>query len=179
MSALPGPAPATGALGASHKVLRLLITLNPLTGVFILALLVASLIAPGLFMRALGMGAEIGNTSFMLGMRSVMVFGVAAVLIAQTVLTRLLAIVETVRAGDPFIVENALRLRRIAWAVLMLEVLHIVIVVAARSMATPETPIDLGGKISITPWLVVLLLFVLSRVFETGARMREDLEGTV
>ena len=28
-------------------------------------------------------------------------------------------------------------------------------------------------------WLAVLLLFVLARVFDHGARMREELEGTV
>jgi hypothetical protein len=32
---------------------------------------------------------------------------------------------------------------------------------------------------SIAPWLAVLLLFVLAGVFSHGARMREDLEGTV
>jgi hypothetical protein len=32
---------------------------------------------------------------------------------------------------------------------------------------------------SVTRWIAVLLLFVLARVFEQGARMREDLEGTV
>jgi len=32
---------------------------------------------------------------------------------------------------------------------------------------------------SFAPWLAVLLLFVLARVFAEGARMRADLEGTV
>jgi hypothetical protein len=32
---------------------------------------------------------------------------------------------------------------------------------------------------SFTPWLSVLLLFVLAGVFAHGARMRADLEGTV
>jgi hypothetical protein len=31
----------------------------------------------------------------------------------------------------------------------------------------------------VTRWLAVLMLVVLARVFEQGARMREDLEGTV
>ena len=168
-----------GALGASRTVLSILLKLNPLAGAFILALLVASLVAPEFLMRALGMGAEVGNRSFSLGMRLVMVLGIIAVIVAQMVLVRLLAIVDTVRAGDPFIVENALRLQQIAWAVLAGEVLHLVIVMIAANMSSTATPIDIRWKMSITPWVAVLLLFVLARVFETGARMREDLEGTV
>ena len=37
----------------------------------------------------------------------------------------------------------------------------------------------LSCNLSLMRWLLVLLLFVLARVFESGARMREDLEGTV
>jgi hypothetical protein len=168
-----------GALGASRTVLRILLRLNPLVGLFILALLVTSLLAPEFLMRALGMGAEFGNASFMLGMRLVMILGIVAVVITHLVLIRLLAIVETVRVGDPFIVENAVRLQQIAWAVLSGEIVHLVIVVIAGYMSTAETPIDIRWKMSITRWLAVLLLFVLARVFETGARMRQDLEGTV
>ena len=175
---MPTPSNA-GALGLSRAVLSALLKLNPVAATFILALLVTSLVAPEFLMRALGMGAEIGSASFLLGMRLVMVLGIVAVVVTQFVLVRLLAIVETVRAGDPFIVENAARLQQIAWAVLAGEVLHVLIVMIAANMATAATPIDIRWRMSITRWLVVLLLFVLARIFETGARMREDLEGTV
>jgi hypothetical protein len=36
-----------------------------------------------------------------------------------------------------------------------------------------------GWSFNITGWIAVLLLFVLARVFEQGAAMREDIEGTV
>jgi hypothetical protein len=170
---------SAGALGASRTVLSILLKLNPVAGAFILALLLSSMVAPDLLMQALGMGAELGNAPFMLGMRAVMALGIVAVVVTQFVLVRLRAIVDTVHDGDPFIVANATRLEQIAWAVLAGEVLHIVIVVVAANMATDATPIDIRWKMSITRWLVVLLLFVLARVFETGARMREDLEGTV
>ena len=39
--------------------------------------------------------------------------------------------------------------------------------------------LDLDWNFSFTRWLSVLLLFVLARVFAQGARMREDLAGTV
>jgi hypothetical protein len=168
-----------GSLGLSLTVLRILLKLNPLVGLFILGLLIASLVAPEFLMRALGMSAEFGNTAYMLGMRLVMALGVVAVVLTHFVLTRLLAIVDTVRKGDPFIVENATRLQQIAWTVLAGEMLHVVIVLIASGMSTSGTPIDIRWNMSITRWLVVLMLFVLARVFETGARMREDLEGTV
>lgn len=50
--------------------------------------------------------------------------------------------------------------------------------VAARTRSQVQQ-LDLDWNFSITPWIVVLLLFVLARVFEHGARMRADLEGTV
>ena len=37
----------------------------------------------------------------------------------------------------------------------------------------------IGVDVSITGWIGVLLLFVLAQVFEQGARMRADLDGTV
>jgi hypothetical protein len=39
--------------------------------------------------------------------------------------------------------------------------------------------VDIGSKFSVTPWLTILLLFVLARVFDQGARMRDELAGTV
>ena len=175
MSAQSSP----GALRVSQRVLQILIKLNLLMGVLILALLIASLVAEEPVMRALGVGPASGNASLILGMRLIMVFGIAAVAITHTVLGRLLAIVGTVSAGDPFVVENAARLQKIAWAVLALEVLHLVIVAVATNVSTPKAPLDIGWDFSVTRWLAVLLLFVLARVFETGARMREELEGTV
>jgi hypothetical protein len=173
------PESSPGALRVSHRVLGILIKLNLVMGVLILALLVASLVAEGPVMRALGVGPALGSSSLILGMRLIMVFGIAAVAITHTVLGRLLAIVETVTAGDPFVVENAVRLQKIAWAVLALEVLHLVIVGVATNVSTPKAPLDISWDFSVTRWLAVLLLFVLARVFETGARMRAELEGTV
>ena len=175
MSAQSSP----GALGLSRTVLRILMTLNLLMGVGELALLVASVVDPELLWRALvGFPAE-RIPSLALGLRTIVVLGIAAVPITHTVLARLLAIVDTVGVGDPFVVENAMRLQKIAWAVLALELLHLVVVAVAAGVSTPEVPIDIGWNFSVTRWLAVLLLFVLARVFEAGARMREELEGTV
>ena len=167
-----------GALGVSRRVLRILIKLNWLMGFLILALLVASLVAPGPVFSALGVDPA-ASAEHILGMRLIMVVGIVAVPITNIVLARLLAIVDTVWVGDPFVVENAGRLQKIAWAVLSLELLHLVVVGVAAIVSTPKNPLDIGSSFSVTRWLAVLLLFVLARVFEHGSRMREDLEGTV
>jgi hypothetical protein len=169
------------ALGLSRRVLWTLIGLNLLLGVLILALLIASLVAEGAVMGALGVRnvASSGRGTLILGMRLIMLIGIAAVPLTHVVLTRLLAIVETVRAGDPFLVENATRLQTIAWMVLGLELLHLVAGVVAASVSTKQAPLDIDWNLSLTRWLAVLMLFVLARVFEQGARMRDDLAGTV
>jgi hypothetical protein len=45
-------------------------------------------------------------------------------------------------------------------------------------MATDTTPIDIRWRLNVARLVTVLLLFVLARVFEEGARMPPDLEGT-
>jgi hypothetical protein len=94
-------------------------------------------------------------------------------------LKRLLAIVETVRAGDPFVAANAHRLQGIAWVLLALQLFGFVIGAVAKTISAPGHPVDLDAGFSINGWLAVLLTFVLARVFAEGTRMREDLEGTV
>ena len=114
-----------------------------------------------------------------MGLRAVAVIGLAAIPLNYAVLTRLVAIVETVRAGDAFVAANAHRLQAIAWALLALQLLSLVIGAIGKSVSTPAHPVDLDAGFSINGWLAVLLTFVLARVFAEGTLMREDLEGTV
>jgi hypothetical protein len=166
-------------LTLSRRVLRLLTKLNLLLGALILALLIASLLAESWVMRALGARPAPGNSMLFVGMRLIMVIGICAVPITHVVLTRLLAIVETVKVGNPFVVANAVRLKTIAWAILGLEMLHLTVGAIVEGVSTAAAPLNISSGFSLTGWLTVLLLFVLARVFEQGARMREDLEGTV
>ena len=168
--------PTSDALSVSHRALRLLITLNWLFGAAILALLVWTFVAEAWVARALGAD---GDPRVLIAMRAIMVIGVAATPVTNVVFSRLLAIVETVRDGDPFVATNAARLQTIAWAVLALEVGRVAVISIAGAVSSPARPIHVGGKLAVTPWLSVLLLFVLARVFEHGAHMREELEGTV
>ena len=168
--------PNAAALSVSHKVLRLLITLNWLFGAAILGLLIWTFLAAEWVARALGAD---DSPRALVGMRLIMVIGVVGAPVWNAILTRLLSIVETVRAGDPFVTENASRLQIIAWSVLALELGRFVVVGIANSVSTAARPIHIDLNLSVTPWLAVLLLFVLARVFDHGARMREDLAGTV
>ena len=169
--------PYPDTLALSRRVLRFLSVLNLLTGAFILVLLIASLVSEAWVMKALGAGQ--GSSTVFMGMRLIMVIGLAGVPVVRLVLTRLLAIVDTVREGDPFVVANAVRLQQIAWAVLALELMHLAVGIIAAAVSTVSVPLNFGWGFSLTRWLAVLLLFVLARVFEQGARMREELEGTV
>jgi hypothetical protein len=168
--------PNADALSVSHKLLRFLVTLNRLFGAAIFVLLTWTFIAASFVARALGTA---DSPLAVVGMRLIMVVGIFGTVITNVVLTRLLSIVETVRAGDPFVSENATRLQTIAWSVLGLELTRLVVVAIANGVSTDARPIHIDWDLSFTPWLAVLLLFVLARVFDHGARMREDLEGTV
>ncbi len=167
------------SLAMSRTVLRVLIKLNLLLGTFIFVLLVASLVARDWIMTALGAHPISASTALILGMRAIMIIGLIAVPVAHIVLSRLLAIVETVRLGNPFVSVNAARLQTIAWSLLALEIMSFVIGKIAGYVSSSGHPLDIHWKFSVTPWLSVLLIFVLARVFDQGTRMREDLEGTI
>jgi hypothetical protein len=171
--------PYPRSLIVSRAVLKGLIALNLLMGFLILVLLIASLVAEGRVFGALGVRPAGDSSLLIMGMRAIMVIGIAGVPLAHIVLTRLLAIVDTVRVGDPFVTTNAARLQTIAWSVLGLELLHLTVGAVAAGVSSKAHPLDIDWNFSFTPWLAVLLLFVLARVFDHGARMRADLEGTV
>jgi hypothetical protein len=107
------------------------------------------------------------------------VLGLGGIPLNHVVLKRLLAIVRTVRAGDPFVAANADRLQAIAWALLALQLLSIVIGTIGKAVSSPAHPLHLDAGFSIGGWLAVILTFLLARVFAEGTHMREDLAGTV
>lgn len=166
------------ALPIAYVVLRILIVLNWLGGAALLALLV---VWPSeqWIMTAFKLTPSPAAARLVMGMRAVAAFGLVAVPLHYVVLKRLLAIVETVRAGDPFVAANALRLQAIAWTLLSLQLLSLVIGAIAKAVSTPANPLHLNAGFSISGWLAVLLTFLLARVFAEGALMREELEGTV
>jgi len=168
----------SAALPIAYVVLRILIILNWLVGAAILALL---FVMPNeqWIMSAFKLSPSPEAERLVMGLRAIAVLGLATIPLNYTVLKRLIAIVETVRAGAPFVAANASRLQSIAWALLALQLLGLVIGGIAKALSTPAHPIHVNAGFSVNGWLAVLLTFVLARVFAEGALMREDLEGTV
>jgi hypothetical protein len=167
------------ALLATWITLRILIVLNWIFGALIFTLLVVSFAAEKWIWRALGVGAIAGHEGVVAGMRAIMVIGIAGTPLSYVVFSRLLSIVESVRTGKAFTIDNAGRLRTIAWAMLGLELLHVGVVAIASAVSTKEVPLRINSNIHVTAWIAILMLFVLAQVFTEGTRMREDLEGTV
>jgi len=114
----------------------------------------------------------------MVGLRWLMLIGIAMSVAADRLFVALVQIIASARAGDPFISANARRLRAIGWALFALQLIDIPSALLERffprlGSGAPNFPFSPGGS------LAVIMVFVLSRVFAVGSAMRDELEGTV
>jgi len=168
----------SAALPIAYVVLRILIILNWLYGAAILALL---FVMPHRqwIMAAFKLSPGPDTDLLIMGLEAVAVLGLVTVPLHYLILKRLAAMVDTVRAGDPFVPANAKRLQGIAWVLLALQLISMLIGAIGLGVSTPAHPLHLDAGFSVNGWLVVLLTFLLARVFAEGTLMREDLEGTV
>ena len=160
-------------------IVRIGRVVNGLLLVAIAAGLVGTWAAPG-FYRDILVRADptVDVTAALIGIRLLMLIGVAMTIATDRLLVPLAGVVASAGRGDPFIPANADRLRRIGWALLALQLLDLPCTLLARfwpslGSAAPASGISVGG------WLATLMVFVLARVFATGALMRDDLAGTV
>jgi hypothetical protein len=139
----------------------------------------ASWVFPGFFHVWIGQSVAARDVgSKLAGMRQLVVTGMLMAITADRILVTLSDIIATVRAGDPFIPANALRLRTIGWYLVVLQLVNIPAALIGRlypAMGNTAPAFD----VSISGWIAVLMVFVLSRVFAAGSAMRDDLEGTV
>ncbi len=169
--------PHSSALSASRVLLKILRVFNLIMGVMLVVAVPASFLYEPLFFEFFTKRPpRIDPTWLIPVLRIWIVLALLLVAAVHVSLSRLLAVVETVRAGDPFVPENAARLNTIAWCVLATQLLHLTFGMMAATMNAAGSNIE--WKLSLTGWLAVVLLFVLARVFEEGTRMREDL-GTM
>src|ERR1044072_6403250 len=97
-----GSARTSAALPLAHVVLRGLIMLNWLAGGLIFVLLVGMPTSLWI-MRALKVPED---EPVIFGLQAIAFLGLIAIPLNAVVLKRLLAIVDTVRAGDPFVAVN-------------------------------------------------------------------------
>ncbi|MGE5953381.1 MAG: DUF2975 domain-containing protein [Qipengyuania vulgaris] len=128
---------------------------------------------------------EYANSDFIFPLGAVlgiMVFGILFLAGAFWFLRLLRKIIDTVGEGDPFVPENAERLTQMGWLALAAQLLAIPAAGAALYIAkifeeqdgmTVDAGLDLSGIV------LVVVLFILARVFRQGSAMRADLEGTV
>ena len=168
----------SAALPIAYVMVRLLILLNWLLGAAILILL---FLIPNRewIMSAFHIAPSPDAERLIWGLRAVATIGLVTIPINYLILKRLLAMIQTVRVGDPFVAANAKRLQQIAWCLLTLQLLGGLIWAIGEAISTPAHPVNLDTSFSVNGWLAVLLTFVLARVFAEGTVMREDLEGTV
>jgi Protein of unknown function (DUF2975) len=109
----------------------------------------------------------------------VFAFGIVILGLVWTMMNKLLAIINSVEHGDPFILENATRLRAIGWLMVAMQIVAFPLAFAARHTADLFGKHDVGLDFSLNGLLAILLVFILADVFKRGAEMREELEGTV
>ena len=95
---------------------------------------------------------------------------------------KLRALIWSAGEGDPFIPENARHLNAMAWLLLSVQVLALIVGAIRLYLANlvSNTPQSLDFAVDdLDGLLMVLVLFILARIFRHGAAMREDLDGTV
>ena len=92
-------------------------------------------------------------------------------------------IVLSVDHGDPFDPVNAQRLRQMGWlgvaGQLLLVPIGAILAWLAPYLEKLGERVDLDLGLDPAAILLILILFILARVFERGAAMQTDLEGTV
>ncbi len=147
---MSSPTSSSAALPIAYVMLRILIVVNWLSGAAIVTLLVA-MPTRRWIMSALELSPSPEAERLIIALHVIAVLGLAAIPLHYAVLKRLLA----------------------------LNLLSIVIGAIAKTVSTPAHPLHINAGFSINGWLAVLLTFLLARVFAEGARMRDDLEGTV
>jgi hypothetical protein len=165
-------------LGVTWTLLAIARVLNlVVTGAFIAMLLTSFAFEPSFhdyYSRRPGLDPDV----ILPTLRLWVVAGLPVFAAIHVMLSKLMAMIETVRFGDPFVPENAARMRTIAWCLLVVQLFDLAcgifagILSRAGAQGVDWSP-SLGG------WVAVLLLFVLARVFEEGARIRADLEAMV
>jgi hypothetical protein len=179
-------APGNDLLLLAGKVLTLLIQ-----GVMGLSVAVITLTIPAvaLFEGSINADAiaEFGPDTVPIPVLSVMALlacALVAVLLVFLFFGKLRGIIDTVAAGDPFVPDNADRLSAMGW----LQIGIYVASLATASMATllsswvrqyTEITFDGSLDVDVPSVLLIIILFILARVFRHGAAMRDDLEGTV
>lgn len=176
----------TAAEKIRHKDPLLRVTKVLLYGLMLLAGLIAfgMIVAiPGLWLvpnHVIIDETSIGREAFG-AITAILALILAGAVLAILFLRQIIAIVDSVKIGSPFVPENAKRLRKAAWLVLAVEGLTLVAgsIGAWIEAVMPKADAHIDVDLSFGWLLTALLLFILARVFDQGTKLAEDVEGTV
>lgn len=98
-------------------------------------------------------------------------------------LLELFGIMDSIGEGDPFQPENGERLNRMGWLAVGAQAIVLTLKSVVKTLepyaAKTGQRLDFDLDVDMSGVLLVLILFILARVFRRGAAMRADLEGTV
>ncbi len=100
---------------------------------------------------------------------------------------RLRRVVDSVGEGNPFTRINGTRLRGIGIAAFAIQIVTFCASLLGAGLLTmlgeakpgKDFDVSIDASISLTGILLVLLLIILARVFDRGADMQDELEGTI
>ena len=120
----------------------------------------------------------------LLQLTGIMLIGLLIVVLLFVFFGKLRAIISTVGQGDPFAPANADRLSLMGWLMLGVQLAIFPAAWLGMSLARfadeiEDAHLTIDGGWDLEGLLLVIILFILARVFRHGAAMREDLEGTV
>jgi hypothetical protein len=167
----------SNVLGVTRALLKILRVINLLAAAILIICVIGSFLFEPRLLESFSRTPGITDAAFLMNaLRIWVLIGLPVIAAIHIILSRLLEMIGTVREGDPFVPENAARLKVIAWCLLVAQLFHLAFGVMAGVVNRAGADVD--WSFSINGWLAVILFFVLARVFEEGTRMREEL-GTM
>lgn len=105
---------------------------------------------------------------------------VITVPLIHIIFTCLVNMIEDLNAGVIFSEQNADRLKFIGWSLLFVQMTDIIYGwFYFKWLFTFEHEYGWQPGLNLIGWFAVLLIFILAKIFQQGASMRDDLEGTI
>lgn len=176
----PSDAPASDPSRSSVFLRRLITVLWYVSWVFLAAFIIificSALATAGVEPLKSQLFSDISPTTSLVS-SLIMIVSAGAFLI---ILKQLRQICQTLIMGDPFVPENAQRLRKIWIAVAIAEILRLASGIFLSKLISNETiNTELTLDLRVFVWFLVLALIILSEVFREGARLRQEQKLTV
>ena len=183
MSATPFPPLRRDPLLAAAKVLLILLMAIVIFAMAMLVIGIGAILTIGRTELLAEIAAAGAPPLAYWAVLALMLLVAGALFLALRFAIELRRIVLSVEDGDPFHPANALRLARMGWLALGVWLVHIPLALIGAWLTPYAVAAGEDWQIEwdagIESLFLILVLFILARVFRQGAAMRDDLEGTV